>query len=70
MSENRKLLGQVAMVFGGSRGIGAAIVRRLAEDGADVALTYVSAANKAAETIEGSGRSRGPEGSGHTSRQC
>jgi 3-oxoacyl-[acyl-carrier protein] reductase len=52
MSENCKLLGQVAMVFGGSRGIGAAIVRRLAEDGADVALTYVSAANKAAETIE------------------
>jgi 3-oxoacyl-[acyl-carrier protein] reductase len=40
------------MVFGGSRGIGAAIVRRLAEDGADVALTYVSAANKATETVE------------------
>ena len=52
MGENRKLLGKVAMVFGGSRGIGAAIVRRLAEDGADVALTYVSAANKAAETVE------------------
>lgn len=40
------------MVFGGSRGIGAAIVRRLAEDGADVALTYASAANKAAEVAE------------------
>ena len=52
MGENRKLLGKVAMVFGGSRGIGAAIVQRLAEDGADVALTYVSAANKAAETVE------------------
>ncbi len=50
--QNRKLLGKVATVFGGSRGIGAAIVRRLAEDGADVALTYVSAANKAAETVE------------------
>jgi 3-oxoacyl-[acyl-carrier protein] reductase len=40
------------MIFGGSRGIGAAIVRRLAEDGADVALTYVSAASKAAEIVE------------------
>jgi len=40
------------MVFGGSRGIGAAIVQRLAEDGADVALTWVSQANKAAETVE------------------
>jgi 3-oxoacyl-[acyl-carrier protein] reductase len=52
MGENRKLLGKVAMVFGGSRGIGAAIVQRLAEDGADVALTWVSQANKAAETVE------------------
>lgn len=52
MGENHKLLGKVAMVFGGSRGIGAAIVRRLAEDGADVALTYVAAANKAEETVE------------------
>jgi 3-oxoacyl-[acyl-carrier protein] reductase len=52
MTENYKLLGKVAMVFGGSRGIGAAIVRRLAAEGADVALTYVSAANKAAEVVE------------------
>jgi NAD(P)-dependent dehydrogenase (short-subunit alcohol dehydrogenase family) len=56
VGENRKLRGKVAMVFGGSRGIGAAIVQRLAEDGADVALTYVSAANKAAEAVEATGR--------------
>ncbi|KGE06195.1 oxidoreductase [Burkholderia gladioli] len=39
------------MVFGGSRGIGAAIARRLARHGADVALTYVSAPDKAAEVV-------------------
>lgn len=52
MTASYSLPGKVAMVFGGSRGIDAAIVRRLAEDGADVALTYASAANKAAEAVE------------------
>jgi 3-oxoacyl-[acyl-carrier protein] reductase len=40
---------RTALVFGGSRGIGAAIALRLAREGANVALTYASAAPKAAE---------------------
>ncbi|MEU3599193.1 SDR family oxidoreductase [Streptomyces sp. NPDC006798] len=39
------LLGKAALVTGGSRGIGAAVVRRLAREGADVAFTYVSPAS-------------------------
>jgi len=42
--------GKRALVTGGSRGIGAAIVKRLARDGAHVALTYVSRPEEANKT--------------------
>ncbi|MGE6124472.1 3-oxoacyl-ACP reductase family protein [Aeromonas rivipollensis] len=47
----KPLSGQVAFVQGGSRGIGAAIVKRLARDGAAVAFTYVSSTSKAEELV-------------------
>jgi NAD(P)-dependent dehydrogenase (short-subunit alcohol dehydrogenase family) len=54
-----ELLGKRALVTGGSRGIGAAIAITLAEKGADVAITYEKASDRAAElvkSIEGAGR--------------
>ena len=45
------LTGKTALVTGGSRSIGAAIVERLAADGAAVALTYSSSPGKAAEVV-------------------
>nr|BFE95408.1 hypothetical protein GCM10020185_59440 [Pseudomonas brassicacearum subsp. brassicacearum] len=43
---NQALSGKVALIQGGSRGIGAAIVKRLAAEGAAVAFTYVSSGAK------------------------
>jgi 3-oxoacyl-[acyl-carrier protein] reductase len=49
---NHPLKNKSALVTGGSRGIGAAIVKRLAQEGAKVALTYSSSVDRAREVVK------------------
>jgi 3-oxoacyl-[acyl-carrier protein] reductase len=52
LEDMNELLGKKALVTGGSRGIGAATAIALAERGADVALTYNSSADAAAQVVK------------------
>src|SRR6201997_1379464 len=51
-SMTRKLTGKVALVTGGSRGIGAASARALADEGANVAISYVASSDKAEAVVK------------------
>jgi NAD(P)-dependent dehydrogenase (short-subunit alcohol dehydrogenase family) len=48
----KSLTGKVALVTGGSRGIGAASARALADEGANIAISYVASADKAEAVVQ------------------
>lgn len=50
---SKTLSGKVALITGGSRGLGAAAAAALAEQGADVAISYIASDEKAAAVVEG-----------------
>ena len=51
MAKQEPLAGKVALVTGGSRGIGAAIVKRLARDGAHVVFSYLASKDRADQIV-------------------